>query len=130
MNQKTNESEVRSSAERLHLSETEYTTIVDVLKRVDGEGITAYEGEDIFHFANYSFRSFLKELPIVVNILARHKNESNFDYEDFVRSLKFVAEAITDINEYRFCLMPLSDLCDALFEVREKQEKEKGNTTT
>lgn len=121
----TNQSEVRASAERLHLSEEEYTTIVDVLKRVDGEGITSFEGEDIFRFATFSFRGFLKELPIVVDILGRHRNESNFDYEDFVMSLKFVAEVITDINEYRFCLMPLSDMCDALYEVRDRQAKEK-----
>lgn len=125
MNTTTNESEVRASAERLHLSEEEYTTIVDVLKRVDGEGITDYEGEDIFRFASFSFRGFLKELPIVVDILGRHRNESNFDYEDFVMSLKFVAEVVTDINEYRFCLMPLSDMCDALYEVRDRQAKEK-----
>ena len=60
MNTTTNESEVRASAERLHLSKEEYTTIVDVLKRVDGEGITDYEGEDIFRFASFSFRGFLK----------------------------------------------------------------------
>ena len=125
MNQTTNETEVRASVERPHLTESEYTTIVDVLKRFDGEGITAYEGDDIFRFANYSFHGFLKELPIVVDILGRHKNESYFDYEDFIRSLKSVAEAITDISEYRFCLMPLSDMCDAMFEVREKQEKER-----
>lgn len=109
----------------INLSETEYTTIVDVLKRVGGEDITSFEGEDIFRFANFSFRGFLKELPIVVDILGRHKNESNFDYNDFVMSLKFVAEVVTDINEYRFCLMPLSDMCDALYEVREKKAKEK-----
>ena len=125
MNQTTNETEVRSDIERLHLTETEYTTIVDVLKRVDGEGITAYEGDDIFRFVNYSFHDFLKELPIVVDILSRHRNESNFEYENFIRSLKIVAEAVTDISEYRFCLNPLSDLCNALFEVREKQEKER-----
>lgn len=125
MNQTTNETEVRASVERPHLTESEYTTIVDVLKRFDGEGITAYEGDDIFRFANYSFHGFLKELPIVVDILGRHKNESNFDYADFVMSLKFVAEVITDINEYRFCLMPLSDMCDALYEVRDRQAKEK-----
>jgi len=120
-----NETEVRASNERLHLTETEYTTIVDVLKRIDGDGITAYEGDDIFRFVNYSFHGFLKELPIVVDILSRHRNESNFEYEDFIRSLKCVAEAITDINEYRFCLNLLSELCDAMFEVREKQEKER-----
>ncbi len=121
----TNQSEVRASAERLHLSEEEYTTIVDVLKRVDGEGITSFEGEDIFRFANFSFRGFLKELPVVVDILSRHRNEAHFEYEDFVRSLKYVAETLTDISEYRFCLNPLSELCDAMFEVREKQEKER-----
>ena len=124
MNQ-TNESEVRASVERLHLTESEYTTITDVLKRIDGEGITAYEGSDIFRFTFNSFHGFLKELPIVVDILSRHRNEAYFEYEEFVRSLKYVAEVITDINEYRFCLNPLSELCDALFEVREKQEKER-----
>lgn len=125
MNQTTNESEVRASVERLHLTETEYTTIVDVLKRIDGEGITAYEGSDIFRFTFNSFRGFLKELPIVVDILSRHRNEAYFEYEEFVRSLKYVAETLTDISEYRFCLNPLSELCDAMFEVREKQEKER-----
>lgn len=116
---------VHNGIEKPQLNEKEYTTIADVLKRFGGEGITDYEGGDIFRFANYSYRGFLKELPIVVDILARHRNEGNFGYEDFVRSLKFVAEAITDISEYRFCLMPLSDMCDAMFEVREKQEKER-----
>lgn len=125
MNQTTNESEVRASAERLHLTETEYTTITDVLKRIDGDGIPAYEGGDIFRFVNNSFHGFLKELPIVVDILSRHRNEAYFEYENFIRSLKSVAETLTDISEYRFCLNPLSDLCDALFEVREKQEKER-----
>ena len=121
----TNETEVRASIERLHLTETEYTTIVDVLKRVDGEVITAYDGDDIFGFVNNSFHGFLKELPIVVDILSRHRNEACFAYEDFIRSLKRVTEALTDIIECRFCLNPLSELCDALFEVREKQEKER-----
>ena len=120
-----NETEVRASVERLHLTETEYTTITDVLKRIDGDGIPAYEGGDIFRFVNNSFHGFLKELPIVVDILSRHRNEAYFEYEDFIRSLKSVAEALTDISEYRFCLNPLSDLCDALFEVRAKQEKER-----
>ena len=128
MNTTTNETEVRASVERPHLTESEYTTIVDVLKRFDGEGITAYEGGDIFSFANRSFSGFLKELPIVVDILGRHKNESNFDYVGFVISLKFVSEVITDINEYRFCLMPLSDMCDALHEVRKRQAKERTLT--
>lgn len=125
MNKTTNELEVRASAERLHLTETEYTTITDVLKRIDGDGIPAYEGGDIFRFVNNSFHGFLKELPIVVDILSRHRNEAYFEYENFIRSLKSVAETLTDISEYRFCLNPLSDLCDALFEVREKQEKER-----
>ena len=125
MNKTMNETEVIASVERLHLTETEYTTITDVLKRIDGDGIPAYEGGDIFRFVNNSFHGFLKELPIVVDILSRHRNEAYFEYENFIRSLKSVAETLTDISEYRFCLNPLSDLCDALFEVREKQEKER-----
>lgn len=128
MNQTTNETEVRASVERLHLTESEYTTITDVLKRVDGDCIPAYEGDDIFRFVNYSFRGFLKELPIVVDILGRHRNEAYFEYDEFIRSLKSVAEALTDISEYRFCLNPLSDLCDALHEVRKRQAKERTLT--
>ena len=125
MNKTTNESEVRTSNERLHLSEIEYTTIIDVLKRIDGDHIADHEGDSIFSFANYCFRGFLKELPIVVDILSRHKNESNFEYDDFVGSLKFVAEVITDIDDWRFCLDPLAELCNAMYEVRERQEKER-----
>lgn len=116
------QNEVRADLKRA-LSTEEYNTIVDVLKRFDGDGIPNFDGDSIFQFANYSFRGFLKELPMVVDILARHKNESNFEYEDFVRSLKFVATVLTDISEWRFCLMPLSAMCDALNEEKERRTK-------
>ena len=57
------QNEVRADLKRA-LSTEEYNTIVDVLKRFDGDGIPNFDGDSIFQFANYSFRGFLKELPI------------------------------------------------------------------
>lgn len=102
------------------LSQSEYNVIMDVLKRIDGEHIVDYDS-CIFSFASISTGNFLKELPKVVNILADHKRE--IEYKDFIRSLSQVVYLISEIKDWKFCLDPLSDLCESLSDTRAEMLK-------
>lgn len=95
------------------ITKSELQVIKDVLKRIDGVHLLDFDA-DIFDFTLYSTKDFLLELPKVVDILSKHKEE--ISYNNFIKSLSNVVLIITEIYEWKFCLDVLKDLCQSMYD--------------